>query len=110
MDVVALYDTVHERIGQEQVERIEESDYVTFTSSSTVRRFVEAIGGVERWPARARVVSIGPITTLTVRELGLQVDLEAARHDIGGIVDTLVADAHNRPMTERHSEPNRPAE
>jgi uroporphyrinogen III methyltransferase/synthase len=101
VDVVALYDTVHERIDREQLDRVNEADYVTFTSSSTVRRFVEAIGGVERWPARVRVVSIGPVTTQTASELGLHVDLEAARHDIGGVVDTLVADARTRPMTEK---------
>ena len=39
-----------------------EADYVTFTSSSTVRYFVEAVGG-DNLPVRARMISIGPITT-----------------------------------------------
>jgi uroporphyrinogen III methyltransferase/synthase len=102
VDVVALYDTVQEQLDAEQLNRIAEADYVTFTSSSTVRRFVDAIGGVERWPRRARIVSIGPITTETARELGLRVDLEAARHDIRGLVDALVEDAHIQPMTTEH--------
>jgi uroporphyrinogen III methyltransferase/synthase len=100
VDVVALYDTVHERIPEEQLQRVGDADYVTFTSSSTVRRFVDALGGMKRWPAKARVISIGPITTQTARDLGLNVDLEAARHDIGGLVDALVADAHIQPVTK----------
>jgi uroporphyrinogen III methyltransferase/synthase len=105
IDVVALYDTVQEQLDPEQLDRIAEADYVTFTSSSTVRRFVDAIGGMESWPRRARVVSIGPITTETASELGVRVDLEAARHDIRGVIDALVEDAHIRPMaTEDVSE------
>jgi uroporphyrinogen III methyltransferase/synthase len=96
VDVVALYDTVHEQIDREQLERIAEADYVTFTSSSTVRRFTDAIGGVDKLPPRARVASIGPITTRTARELGLRVDLEAERHDIRGLVELLVEDARSQ--------------
>ncbi len=44
-------------------------------------------------PDAARVVSIGPVTSATARELGLTVHVEAERHDIDGLVDALVADA-----------------
>ena len=37
-------------------------------------------------PAGARVVSIGPVTSATARELGLEVHVEAERHDIDGLV------------------------
>ena len=66
---------------------------MTFTSSSTVRYFVEALGGNDRFPTQARVVSIGPVTSATARELGLAVDAEAEQHDIDGLVDALVADS-----------------
>jgi uroporphyrinogen III methyltransferase/synthase len=33
-----------------------------------------------------RVASIGPITSKTVRDHGLEVDIEAHRHDIDGLV------------------------
>ena len=92
VDVVALYDTVREDLGEPNLELLRDIDYVTFTSSSTVRYFVEALGGADRFPAGARVVSIGPVTTGTARELGLPVHAEAERHDIDGLVDTLVAD------------------
>jgi uroporphyrinogen III methyltransferase/synthase len=39
------------------------------------------------------VVSIGPVTSATARELGLTVHVEAERHDIDGLVDALLADA-----------------
>ena len=63
VQVVPLYETVRERLDEQQLERLAGADYVTFTSSSTVRFLLEAIGGVERFPARARVVSIGPVTS-----------------------------------------------
>ena len=40
-------------------------------------------------PDGARVVSIGPVTSATARELGLEVHVEAERHDIDGLVDAL---------------------
>lgn len=40
-----------------------------------------------------RIVSIGPVTSATLREAGVEPTLEATRHDIEGLVATLVADA-----------------
>jgi uroporphyrinogen III methyltransferase/synthase len=42
---------------------------------------------------RARIVSIGPVTSAEARALGLSVDVEAERHDVEGLVAALVADA-----------------
>jgi len=93
VDVVALYDTERERLDDDRLERIAHADYLTFSSSSTVRFFCEAIGGADRVPAGARIVSIGPVTSESARELGLDVHVEAARHDIDGLVDALLEDA-----------------
>ncbi len=93
VDVIALYDTEREEIDDASAERISTADYVTFTSSSTVRFFCEALGGADRVPGTARVVSIGPVTSETARELGLEVHVEAERHDIEGLVAALVEDA-----------------
>ena len=90
VDVAALYDTVAEPLDKDQLAALERATYVTFTSSSTVRFFVESGGRV---PAGARVVSIGPVTSATAREAGLEVHLEAERHDIDGLVDALIEDA-----------------
>jgi uroporphyrinogen III methyltransferase/synthase len=83
--VLPLYDTVAEPIA----DALEGADYVTFTSSSTVRFFLEG----SSLPDGARVVSIGPVTSATARELGLEVHVEASRHDIDGLVEALVEDA-----------------
>ena len=57
-----------------------------------MRFFCEALGGPENVPADARIVSIGPVTSATARELGLEVHVEAERHDIDGLVAALVED------------------
>jgi uroporphyrinogen III methyltransferase / synthase len=90
VEVLALYDTVVEPLADEALEQLRHADYVTFTSSSTVRYFLEGGGRV---PERARVVSIGPVTSETAREHGLTVHVEAERHDIDGLVEALVGDA-----------------
>jgi uroporphyrinogen III methyltransferase/synthase len=91
VDVVALYETVREAPDDAAVAAAADADYVTFTSSSTVTNLTEALG--DRFPARARIVSIGPITSATVREAGLEVAVEADRHDVDGLLAALLADA-----------------
>ena len=91
VDVIALYETVAEEPGEDAVAAAREADYFTFTSSSTVSNLVDALGS--EVVGEARVVTIGPVTSATARELGLRVDVEAARHEPGGLVDALLADA-----------------
>ncbi|HWF49716.1 MAG TPA: uroporphyrinogen-III synthase, partial [Solirubrobacteraceae bacterium] len=91
VDVVALYETVGETLSEGELAAAREADYVTFTSSSTVRFFFEAVG--DEPLSRARLVSIGPVTSAALRERGLEPDVEAARHDVEGVIDALVADA-----------------
>jgi uroporphyrinogen III methyltransferase/synthase len=94
VDVVALYETVREQPGDDEIAAAQSADYVTFTSSSTVTNLTEALG--DRFPRHARIVSIGPITSETVRAAGLEVDVEAKRHDVDGLLEALLADAANR--------------
>jgi uroporphyrinogen III methyltransferase/synthase len=94
VDVVALYETVAEEPDPRALEAAREADYITFTSSSTVRYFVQALGG--RFPVRPRVVSIGPVTSEAAREAGLTVSVEADGHDPEGVVEALLADAGGR--------------
>ena len=91
VDDVALYETVREEPAPEAIEAAQAADYVTFTSSSTVRNLTEALGG--RFPDGARVISIGPVTSEAAREAGLTVHAEAERHDIDGLLEALLADA-----------------
>jgi uroporphyrinogen III methyltransferase/synthase len=100
VDVLALYETIAEPLSERALELARSADYITFTSASTVRFFMEAVGGGGQADAplspATRVVSIGPVTSQALREHGLQVDLEAERHDIDGLLDALLADAASR--------------
>ena len=89
VDVVALYETVAEPLSEAQRAGVASADYVTFTSSSTVRFLMES---VEASAVRGRLVSIGPVTSAALRERGLEPDVEASRHDIDGLLDAVVAD------------------
>ena len=91
VDVVALYETVREQPDEAALAAAQDADYVTFTSSSTVRNFLDAVG--DRFPSGARIVSIGPITSDAVREAGLEVAVEAERHTPDGLLEALVDDA-----------------
>jgi uroporphyrinogen III methyltransferase/synthase len=90
VDVVALYETVAEPLDDAQVAAVSQADYVTFTSSSTVRFLLESVGG-DGWRPAGRLVSIGPVTSETLRSHGLAPDVEASRHDIDGLLDALLA-------------------
>jgi uroporphyrinogen III methyltransferase/synthase len=93
VDVVALYETVAEPLDDGALQAVAAADYVTFTSSSTVRFLFES--GAQPGPD-ARLVSIGPVTSVALREHGRAPDVEAERHDIDGLVEALVADARTR--------------
>jgi len=94
VDVVALYETVAEPVSDQQRSAVARADYLTFTSSSTVRFFFDAAGD-SLGPA-TRLASIGPVTSDALRERGHEPDLEATRHDIDGLVEALVADVGGR--------------
>jgi uroporphyrinogen III methyltransferase/synthase len=93
VDVLALYETVAEPLDDGALTAVAAADYVTFTSSSTVRFLFES--GAQPG-ADARLVSIGPVTSVALRERGRAPDVEAERHDIDGLVEALVADALSR--------------
>ena len=65
----------------------EGADLITFTSSSTVENFLAM---KLPWPKGIKTASIGPITSTTMREAGLKVDVEATQHDIDGLVEAIV--------------------
>ncbi|MEY2551993.1 MAG: uroporphyrinogen methyltransferase / synthase [Verrucomicrobiota bacterium] len=64
----------------------EGADLITFTSSSTVENFL-ALG--LPWPPKMQLASIGPVTSKTARDHGLEVAVEARRHDIPGLVEAV---------------------
>jgi uroporphyrinogen III methyltransferase/synthase len=96
VDVVALYETVAEDPDPEAVAAARSADYLTFTSSSTVTNLTRALG--DDLPNAARVVSIGPVTSEAARAAGLDVHVEAGRHDPDGLVEALLDDAAPRTV------------
>jgi uroporphyrinogen III methyltransferase/synthase len=98
VDVLALYETVAQPLSAGELDAVREADYITFTSSSTVRSFLDAVDHAA--PAEALIVSVGPATSRTLREHGLEPDVEAPRHDLDGVIDALVADAARREQQE----------
>jgi len=63
-----------------------EVDAVTFTSASTVRGFVGALGTVKGIP---KVVCIGPVTAREARKHGLRVHAVASPHTVEGLVAAI---------------------
>ena len=101
VDVLALYETLAEAPSPPVLRAARSADYVTFTSSSTVRFFLDALradaGAESAGLSRAtRIVSIGPLTSGTLREHGLEPHVEAQSHDVRGIVQALLADVSAR--------------
>ncbi len=92
VDVVETYRTVVPPASAVKAKELFESarkpDWVTFTSSSTVKNFLALAGaGVL---SGVRVASIGPVTTETARMHGLTVDAEAQPHTIDGLIEAIL--------------------
>ena len=88
VEVVSLYETLAEPIDPALAPALARADYLTFTSSSTVRFFLASA----QPGADTRIASIGPVTSATLHQHGLTPDVEANRHDIDGLLDAIVAD------------------
>jgi uroporphyrinogen-III synthase len=110
VDVVEAYETVVPQSSRRRVHAALKSrrpHIVTFTSSSTVRNFVDLLGSPAavkspqsvRGRGRPRhigldgilMASIGPITSSTLREVGLPSDISAKEFTIPGLVRAIVA-------------------
>jgi uroporphyrinogen III methyltransferase/synthase len=100
VDVLALYETVAEPLSPRTLRAVAQADYITFTSSSTVRFFLQAAGGDGPAPS-TRIVSIGPVTSDTLREHGLEPTVEADPYDLDGMIAALLADAALRASDGR---------
>ncbi len=97
VDVVEAYRNILPADAPQQVKELlspgaEPLDAVTFTSSSTVERFFQLLqeAGVAKPQKPVAALSIGPVTSQTLREHGWEPATEAAPHDIQGLVDATV--------------------
>jgi uroporphyrinogen III methyltransferase/synthase len=104
VDVLPVYDTLPVERLQVAAARIERAAFITFTSSSTARQFVRLMEAAteRRGPGAAgrslaerlsgaALCSIGPVTSDTLRELGLPVAVEASEHTAAGLVAAIAA-------------------
>jgi uroporphyrinogen-III synthase len=106
VDVVEAYETVVPRTSRLRLRSLFRQEtkrphIVTFTSSSTVKNFVELIG--QRSPEELRkllnrtlMASIGPITSSTLREYGLPIDIAANQFTIPDLVSAIVRGIKSR--------------
>jgi uroporphyrinogen III methyltransferase/synthase len=93
VEILPLYRTVAEPLGGAARDAALGADYVTFTSASSVRFFVEAAGAGRVGTDGQRIVSIGPVTSEALRAHGVEPDVEAGEHTPDGLVAALLADA-----------------
>jgi uroporphyrinogen III methyltransferase / synthase len=85
VEVLHLYRT---RSAPVDAAAVAGADAVTFTSSSTVEAVVAALDRDQL--ARLRAISIGPVTTASLREAGIEPLAEADPHDVDGLVAATV--------------------
>jgi uroporphyrinogen III methyltransferase/synthase len=102
-DVVAYHVETPKGGGDGMRQRLDERsvDLITFASSTTVRHFVDLVGGdtvraavsleQPRGQRRVLVGCIGPVTAETARELGLPVDVQPEEYTIPGFTRAIVA-------------------
>jgi uroporphyrinogen III methyltransferase/synthase len=96
VEVVPAYRTVKDAQNRElltQLLRDRKIDLVTFTSSSTVSSFLEALEteDVKGLMEGVGVACIGPITAQTAEQSGLTVDIIPSRYTIPSLADSIVA-------------------
>jgi uroporphyrinogen-III synthase len=116
VDVVEAYETVVPEKSRVRLRALMRNakrrpHIVTFTSSSTARNFAELLGGSGAPPRlhtdRGKVTadsfdgmqfaSIGPVTSATLRELGMPAAIEAREFTMGGLVRAIVLARYAEP-------------
>lgn len=88
VDVVDAYRSRPVPLTEHQADAVAAAHAVTFASSSSVTNLCAAVGA-DRLPST--IVSIGPVTSDTIRAQGLTVTAEADPHTIDGLVTAVLA-------------------
>ena len=88
VDEAIAYRTVPETESNDAIVRFKDegADVITFTSSSTVEHFLDLKLPM---PEGIKIASIGPITSKTLKDRGLKIDIEAKDHSIPGLVEAI---------------------
>lgn len=95
VDVVEAYETIVPQSSRKRLRKALANPrlrphLITFTSSSTVRNFIALLGSNPANLAGIRFASIGPVTSSTLRELGLRADIRATKFTIPALVEAIV--------------------
>ncbi len=103
VDVVEAYETIvpmssRRRLREALLRAKNRPDVIVFTSSSTVKNFVALLGKgrgrrLPRHPNQlsdVSLASIGPVTSSTLRDFGLSVEIEAREYTMPGLVKAIV--------------------
>ena len=98
VEVVEAYETVVPESSRRRLQAALSNpkkcpNVVTFTSSSTVKNFIDLLGTrrTTKLLNGIQMASIGPVTSSTLRELGLSVDIAAIEFTIPGLISAIVA-------------------
>lgn len=97
LDVVEAYETVIPQASRVKLRAVlrdpkQRPHAITFTSSSTVRNYVALLGirsGKSKLVAGVLNASIGPVTSATLRQFELSVDVQATEYTIPGLISAL---------------------
>jgi uroporphyrinogen-III synthase len=101
VDVVEAYETIVPKSSRSRLHSLLKSaadrpHFVTFTSSSTAKNFLALVGSSRaKKLTDIKFASIGPVTSATLRDLGLPAHIEAAEYTIPGLIQSIVAAAGN---------------
>jgi uroporphyrinogen III methyltransferase/synthase len=87
IDVVPAYRNLGPADSAARMDQVAHADWITFTSSSTVKNFL-AMAGSESLRG-VRIASIGPVTSATLRQHGLRVDVEARQYTMNGLLQAI---------------------
>lgn len=85
---IPVYDTIIDHRKKFELNKdMENFDYVVAASASGVKALVEMIE--DKKMLSGKVVSIGPVTTKALVELGIENIITAKRYDVEGIIDAI---------------------
>jgi uroporphyrinogen-III synthase len=109
VDVVEAYETVIPAASRVKLRRVlrdmeKRPHAITFTSSSTVKNYVSLLGirsGKSKLVQGVWNASIGPVTSDTLREFELTVDVQAAEFTIPGLIKAIADYAIKNPLRSK---------
>jgi len=106
VEVVEAYETVVPQLAPQELQRLlsPAPDVITFTSSSTVSNFARLAGElkVSDLLRGVAMASIGPITSATIKGMGLEVTIEARDSTMPGLVRAI--EEHFRGLAAKDHE------